>query len=204
MTVKRTALPPLALVLLWFAAAWWPARAMVASEQARLDDLQSQQLAMVSTLNELATAEELTPRFEEDLERIDAAVPDQLRMSSLLRQFDAEADAAGIQIELFTPTEVLISSSLDRGRLVPAGMSAVALSLTGQGPFEATLDFVGRIQALPRLVVIDRLGLRTVDDGAGEIIIDIDFRIFTTESMAPSTGTVSVPADEPFVIEETP
>jgi Tfp pilus assembly protein PilO len=168
---------------------WWPFRSETASERDQLAQIQAEQLTLVATLDELNAATDLLGGFDADLERFAIAIPETLELPTFLRELDAQADAAGVQIDLVSPSEVLGGATRDSKRPVPPGMSSVSLSLTGQGPFESTMEFVNRLDDLPRLIVVDTLGLSAVDGNADQIIIDLELRVFTTETLVGSTAS---------------
>jgi Tfp pilus assembly protein PilO len=201
--LRPIALPPLILVILWAGAVWWPLRSGTSSEQERLATIQAEQLSLVSTIDGLNTATDQLAAYDADLDRFAVAIPAQLDMATFIRQIDAEAGASGIQIDLLSPNEVLGGSTRDAKRPLPIGVSSVTLSLAGQGSFESAMDFVERLTALPRLVVVDVFGLSAVDGDAEQIIVDLELRVFTTEALvanaqsaAFTTGTASGDPEE--------
>jgi Tfp pilus assembly protein PilO len=185
--LRRTVLlPPLILTVVWVAVLWWPSRSTIDTEESRLTDLQTEQLALVTELNHLTAAEERVDEFERDLTRFAVAVPPTTELDDLLRSVDAEASTVGLQIELFAPTNVADSATAKTGEAVPPSMSSVSLALTGVGTFDASMAFVKRLESMDRLVVIDALSLSSADNDPNRIIVDLAFRVFTNAELVGS------------------
>lgn len=195
MRFRPLLLPPVALAALWAAAVWWPTQSAVATEQDRLAAAQSEQLALVASFDELSSAADRLDVFDADLERFELAIPPTLDMAALVRQIHAEAASSGLRIDLLSPTDVLGGATVDADRPVPAGMASVSMSLMGQAGFEEAIAFVDRLRALPRLVVVDVLGLSAVDGATDQIILDLEFRVFTTEALVPQPAGTFAPLE---------
>ncbi len=183
-------LPPVVLLIAWAALLWWPSRVTVATEEDRLADLQTEQMALVGEIEELNVASGRLDEFELDLVRFATAVPSTSDLGAFLRVLHAEADEVELELDLFAPTRVSNSVTAAPGQAVPPNLSSVSLALSGTGTYEAALAFVGRLEALDRLVVVDSLVL-TAGDGPNQIIIDVNMRVFTTEPISDVDDTLS-------------
>ena len=181
-------LPPLLLIIAWAGLLWWPSRVAVAAEEDRIGDLQTEQLALVTEIGELAAASDRLDEFDLDLVRFATAVPPTSDIGVLLRVLNAEAADVGVEIDLFAPTRVADSATAAPGQALPPSISSVSLALSGIGPYEATMAFVGRLEHMDRLIVVDSLAL-TVADGPNQIIIDVNLRVFTTEPISDADDT---------------
>ncbi len=183
-------LPPLILIIAWAGLLWWPSRASVTTEEDRIGDLQTEQLALVTEISELTAASDRLDEFELDLARFATAVPPTADIGALLRVLDAEAANVGLEIDLFAPTRVANSTTAAPGQGLPPSISSVSLSLSGIGTYEATMAFVARLENMDRLIVVDSLAL-TVADGPNRIIIDVNLRVFTTEPVSDVDDTLT-------------
>ncbi len=183
-------LPPLVLLIAWAALLWWPSRVTVANEEDRLADLQTEQMALVGEIDKLNEAEGRLDEFELDLVRFATAVPPTSDLGALLRVLHAEAEDVELELDLFAPIRVADSTTAAPGQGVPPNLSSVSLALSGIGTYEAALAFVGRLEAMDRLVVVDSLVL-TAADGPNRIIIDVNLRVFTTEPISDVDDTLS-------------
>jgi len=191
MNKRAIILPPVALVVLWFTAIWWPARSAVSNEEDRLAAIQTDQLALITEFDGLNAASDQLDSLNAEVAGLDVAIPSRAGVAAFVRQLDAESLATDFRIEVLAPTLVLGGTTLDPDRAVPAGMSSISFSLTGQGSFEAAMEFVDQVATLPRLVVIDELGLTSIEGESGQVILDLDVRVFTTEQMT-STATNAI------------
>lgn len=188
MTLRNLLLPPLVLGLLWVAAVWWPAQMLLEREQRELDTQQTQQLSLVSEIDELNQQTDILERIDADRARIDTAVPPNENIDEFLAVIAEQATSAGVNVRVVSPMQILGSDSADPFRPVPGGISAVVFSTSADGSFPAVMTFVRELQELDRMVVVDTLALSAVE-GADRVTVDLGFRVFTTgEGEVSSTG----------------
>ena len=190
-------LPPLMLLMAWAVVAFAMQRSITA-DQNRIDQLRNEQLALVVELDELGAAEQRSASIDADLDRFAVAVPASTDLGPLLRTLDAEAVAAGVRIDLLVPTNVASSTTTSSDRPVPPSMSSISIAVSGVGTFEAVMDLMARIENLNRLTVIDVVKLTSGDDEPGQILVDLEFRVFTSGTIvADDTAAVFEPEESP-------
>ena len=172
----RVALIAVLVVALAYVAVWRPRAGQVAELDAERDQL-SQDLAGFTAVE--AAPAPATVRSD----RVDAAIPPTDGLADLLRQFESIAADTGVVQTAVTAQQ-------------PAAMAGVAgssipLAITVSGPRPAALEYVRRLGALPRLLVVDSVDLapatEAADPSAGadaapadRVQLEISGRVFTT------------------------
>jgi Tfp pilus assembly protein PilO len=112
-----------------------------------------------------------------------AAIPSAADLDGLIAAHRDAAAAAGVN-ELEVAPE---TGATDSG--IP-GISAESLRVSLRGDAANIRDYVARIEALPRLVVVDRLS--TAVEGGGQMTASLTLRAFHSGASAP-TAIVAVP-----------
>jgi len=188
----RSLWPPVLLLVVWLAIIWWPNRADSIDAQSRIEDLQAEQLALVVELTTVSDAADQLDRIDDDLTRWAVAVPAAAEVGELVRTLDGHADAVGLQVDLFAPTNIADSATTQAKQPLPSTMSSVTLSLTGTGTFDAAMTFIERLETEPRLIVIDAVTLTAADEDPNQIILDVEMRIFTRDVLVEIDPTLLI------------
>jgi Tfp pilus assembly protein PilO len=180
------------MLVLWLAIIWWPNRADSAEAQNLVEDLQAEQLALVGELTSINDAMDQLDRIDSDLARFAIAVPATAELGPLLRTLDGHADDVGLQVDLFAPTNIADSATTLAREPLPPSMSSITLSLTGTGTFDAAMTFIERLEAESRLIVIDAVNLTAADDDPNQIILNVEMRVFTRDTLVEIDSTLLV------------
>ena len=185
------------LVALWFLLLWSP-------QGGRLSDARDREQTAAATNSQLelraarlAAAEERRPELTADLEALRVAVPDSPDLAQFLLDADTASTAAGVDFISISPTPPAASPT--------AGLpSEIALSISVEGGYFQVLDFLNRLSSMPRIVVVDTLGLTAAGEGGdASLTVAINARMFTTAldvagtPAAPETTTTTTPSTPP-------
>ena len=107
---------------------------------------------------------------ETDVAALDAAIPAQPAIATLLRQLQAIAAESGMSHASISPSTVGAN---------PAGPGgSLQLAIIAFGSHDATLNYVQRLRDLERLVVIEQLAIDVQPDTTEQL--QISARVFTT------------------------
>jgi len=177
------------LLLLWLAVIWWPNRAAASAAEDRIEDLQAEQLAFVGELTDITDAQGQGDRIEGDLTRFDLAVPSCAELGELLITLDEHADAVGLQVDLFAPTNLADSATTDTAEPLPPTVSSITLSLAGTATYTAAMSFIERLEAESRLIVIDAVTITAADEDPNQLVLDVEMRVFTTDTLVQVDAT---------------
>lgn len=195
MRLRALILPPLVIALLWAGLVWWPSGSMISNENAALEAEQERQLSLLDEIDDLNRIAAIAEDLERDLISMDVAVPASPAVDAFISDVASDAERSGVAVRLLSPTDVLGQDFVDPARPVPAGMTAVSILIAAEGEFEAVMAFVDRLDAGPRLVVVDGLTIATVDGGPEAISVEATVRIFNDTGAAPTAATRS-PEDD--------
>jgi Tfp pilus assembly protein PilO len=231
------------LTLLWWFLAWSPqGKRLDAAEERREAAAQTNSQLQV-TLDRLRDLEARRPELEDDLTRLRRAVPDQPQLARFLLSADEAANRSGVELTTVTPSRPAEDASAAGGTTAttaaaesgsttttaaagsagdtttattPAvsGPSSIDLSFNVSGGYFQLLDFLNRVDDLPRIVVVDSLDISsssgegaeasdtTADSPSTSLIATITARMFTgavpaatdAATAGGATATTAAPA----------
>lgn len=172
-----------AVAALWFLLLWGP-------QGGRLADAEDRQVAAESTNDELqlrlarlqATARR-EPQLVAAIDQLRTAVPDGPNLPQFILEANDAASAADVAFLSISPSPPAASAS-------PTLPNQIALQITVSGGYEEVLDYLGRLEALPRIVVVDGLTLSPGVDqvtGRQELAVSLTARMFTN-ALPPTVG----------------
>lgn len=182
----------LAAVALWFFLLWSP-------QGGRLEDARSREEAAASVNSELevkvarlSAAEQRRPELTADLEALRVAVPDAPDLAQFLLDANTASTEAGVDFLSISPTPPVASTT-------PGQPSEIVLSINVEGGYFQVLDFLNRVTALPRIVVVDTLGLTSAESAQEPLSVALTARMFTT-----ATSVAQAPAPAPAAATPAP
>jgi Tfp pilus assembly protein PilO len=186
----------LAVVLLaWFGLLWRPQSAKIDEARTREEAAVAQNAQLELELARLQEASERRTELIADQDLLRAAVPDDAALAQFILDGHDAAEAAEIDFVSIAPGEP--SADVD-----PSQPTSVSLSIGVEGGYFQLLDYLNRILAFDRVVVIDSLTMAPKEVGNADLIrVDITARMFTTAVPAPADGSAPV---EPAPAEQAP
>lgn len=122
----------------------------IEEEIAQAEDLESSLQAQVARLQEL---DEERPSVEAELRQLTAAVPPDPELATLILTLHDEATRSGIDFLQFTPSPPTAGEDT----------SVISAGLNVSGSFFTVLDFLDRVEALDRIIVVDALELTAAE-----------------------------------------
>ena len=185
-----------AVIGVWFVALWKPQQAEIgkAKKQAAAAEQQATDLGLqVSRLQDLKSR---TALQQSQLERLRVAIPDQPNLGEFILDANQAATKAGIDFLSITPAQPAAGTPAPGA--AGAAPASVRLSMTITGGYYQVIDFLNRVEAMPRIVVLDDVAL-TAGTGASQLSVSLDGRMFVTKvpdssAAAPTTPTTVAPA----------
>lgn len=180
-----------ALLVVWYLVLWSPQSDALADAHKRTAATTATNEELQVRLSGLVAAKQEASVLEADFARMNRAVPDQPDLAAFILQANDAATEAGVDFLSIAPG----LPSLDDPTLPPA----IPLSITVQGDYFPALDYLDKLAALDRVVVIDTLGLTPGADATSleALTISISARMFTTALPAGATTTVVAPVTTP-------
>jgi type IV pilus assembly protein PilO len=183
------------MALVVVTAAWWflllgPRKSAVAQAQ---KDLQSEQQKEQSLRTQKAHLEDLKkqePKFDLRLAQIGTWLPDQPNEAQFIVDMTSIGKQSGIDFVSVAPAVPKAGS---------AGQGEIGLGIQIKGGFFQLLDYLVRVEKLPRSVVIDSISISPgVVDGQVVLTVALNARMFTSSvplytSLPPGATAPSAP-----------
>jgi Tfp pilus assembly protein PilO len=182
-----------ALLGLWFVLLWGPQGGKLDDAEKRHQAADAANSALEVRLSRLKAAQARAPQLLADQETLRRAVPDGPELAQFILDANDVANEAGVDF---------ISISPSVPELGLAGLPPdIKLSISVTGTYFAALDYLHRLEDLPRIVVVDTLGLSSgaSANGARQLTIAITARMFATSApqiATTTTTTTTVPAGQ--------
>jgi len=217
-----------ALVAVWFLLLWSPQGQKLDAARERQAEAEEANSALALRIERLRDLRARRPELEADRVALRSAVPESPELDDFLLDTDAAADRSGVDITSVSPGKPAAAGDDAAGTTAPAAPapapaatapaatdtagatagtppSAISLSLDASGGYFQILDFINRLDDLPRIVVVDSLSLSGGGSGdasasgtgdtaatggtsSSELTMSITARMFTTAPPAPPEG----------------
>ena len=197
----------LAVMLIWYVALWGPRRSSIKAAKARTEAAQSQAADLRVRLSRLQDLQQGATLRRSQLETLRVAVPDQPNLAQFILDANDAATHAGIDFLSVSPAPpaatTAVATSTAGKPAQGAGPSSISIGMNITGGYFQILDFMNRLNDLPRIVVIDSINV-TGANGAtatpgGGLTVSLQGRMFmngtppTAPSAAPAPGSPTAP-----------
>ncbi len=200
----------LVVILIWFLVLYKPKSNDVSSTKVAVSNAQAQQQSLVATLARLHSLDKERPQQQATLDKLNAAIPDSPGLADFIFQANTAAADSGVDWLSISPTPPAPGTT--------GGPSVIVLNIQVQGGFFQVLDYLNRLENLPRLVVTVTINLSagagagaaagsagttastlptaTSSAGAPTLSVTLGARMYTRATAAPSApgaagGTVT-------------
>ena len=151
------------VLLLWYFALWGPRNDALRKQRTRADAADKQVQTLKTQLSRLQAAQRAEPVKRAKLERLRAAIPDDPGLAQFILDANDAANRAGINFISIAPTPPSAAASPTGGTPAPGGAGTrpaeVKMSMSISGGYSQVLDFMNRLDSLPRIIVIDTLNV---------------------------------------------
>lgn len=192
-----------AVLAAWFLLLWSPKGDQLtqAEERTATAELEADNLEL--RLARLLAAEKNSVALTATADRLEEAVPGEAAVADFILQANEAATESGVDFVSVTPAPPATST-------VPGVAAEVKLSIQATGGYYRMLDYLERLLALPRIVVLDSVSVTPSGDGPGEtdLTIALSGRMFLSQMPAPTAVTPpaapAAPAPEGQVAAATP
>ncbi len=217
-----------AVLLVWYLLFWRPRNRALDQAEQRRQAAEQQESQLRTEIARLRAAQAQEPARRARLEALRAAIPDEPNLAQFILDANEAAVRSGIDFVSITPG--LPSSAQTGGGAgaaagtappapppsaaasggAPTGPPAqVSLDLQIGGGYFQVLDFLNRLDALPRLVVTD--GLTITSDDKAKLSVAVEARMFV-RTLPPgygaagpgTTATAPRPSPAPASASATP
>lgn len=189
-------LASLGVLALWYFFLWSPRNDDLEKAKDRTAAAQAANLDLESRIERLKAAQRDEPRLRARLERLRTAIPDDPKLAEFILDTNDAAIRSGIDFLSIAPTRPAVAAAVagvPGATPVATGPAPaeIQLSLQITGGYFQVLDFLNRLDALPRIVVTD--GLSLAGDNVGRLTTSVTARMFVSPAaVAPAPGTPGV------------
>lgn len=165
----------LLIVLAWYFLLWSPRSRALTQAQDRTNAALAQQEQLKTQIQRLRAAQRQEPLKRARLETLRTAIPDDPAIGQLILDVNNAANQSGIEFLSIAPA-------------VPAS-GTIRLSISINGGYFQVLDFINRLNALTRVIVVD--GVTLAPGGGGRMSSAITGRTFTAGTTGATTTTTA-------------
>lgn len=195
-TVLVTAGATLGVVLLWYLFFWAPRGHGLSSAKKQARAAEAKQAELQNQLTALQGLQQRSAITRAKLEQVRIAIPDQPALAEFILDANAAATKAGVEFLSISPQPPSVGGTA-AGTTPVAGASTINMSINASGGYFQVLDWLNRLDLLPRIVVIDQLSLSAAQ--LGKISMSMSARMFTTATsitsgVPPTSTTPTAPA----------
>lgn len=194
------------LAIVIFAAGYFlligPKKGTIDSKQKEIEKTENLIVQEKGTYNQLVDIKNRSAEFEARLASVQAMIPAEPELPSLIRNIQAAADpgtGAGIPWLSFAPSDLTPATTGTGG--TAAGYSTYTFSMTCAGFYYEVVDLIYRMERFQRAVVIDSIAMtpttsiltKTYSPNLGLVQTQLSARTFTFASSGQQTGTARTP-----------
>ncbi len=173
-----------------------PLRGKIDKTQKEIEATQNKIETEKSTYRQLMEIKNRAPEYEARLAELQAMIPAEPELPGLIRNIQAVADpgsGAGVPWLSFAPGQISAGGE---------GYSTYTLSIATAGLYDMVVDFIYRLERLPRAVVIDSISMSVTTSvleepfphNLGLVQAQISGKTFT---FAQAPGAAAAPAPTP-------
>jgi type IV pilus assembly protein PilO len=158
----------LGMIAIWYVMLFSPQGSALSAAHARLDTAHQRQTELRAQLRALQTAKTAPSTIQAQIDALKQAIPNTPDLAGFIDATNSAAAASGIQFLSLAPSQPAASKG--------AAISELRLSMAVKGTYFQVVDFVNRLDSMPRLVVVD--GLNLTGDKGGAVSAQINARMF--------------------------
>lgn len=143
-------------VMLLVAVGWWfllfrPAGTDLEDARTELELVDSELINTQNQLARLRSIEADLPRLQSGIERLRAAVPDDVGLADFILAINEAALASGLEVRSIVP-------EIPRQGL-SSGLGEINVGLNTSGGYYKVLDFLNRMSTMHRVITVESIGL---------------------------------------------
>jgi Tfp pilus assembly protein PilO len=185
----------------WYLLLWSPSKSDLDKAKERRQAAEGQQAQLEAEISRLRDAQKSEPSRRAQLELLRTAIPDTPNLAQFILDVNDAAAKAGIDFISIAPTEprqptgaaaVAGTTTNTTPGAVPTAVAApaeIAIALQLQGGYFQVVDFLNRLDKLPRLLVTDTLNISA--DTNGRLTTAVSARMFVRAIPAGFVGATT-------------
>lgn len=167
----------LAMIAIWYVMLFSPQGSALSAANGRLDAARERQTELRAQLRALQTAKTAPSAIQAQINTLKQAVPSTPDLAGFIDATNSAATASGVDFLSLAPSQPSVGK---------AAVTELKLSLAVKGSYFQVVDFINRLNGMPRLVVVD--GLNLTGDKTGALSAQINARMFMQPRLAVTTS----------------
>jgi Tfp pilus assembly protein PilO len=196
----------LVVLILWYVALWSPQSSALSKAKKRTEDAIAKRDTLRTQITRLQESQKDQPLKQAQLETMRVAIPDDPSLAQFILDANDAASKAGIDFLSITPTPPGAGGATG-GAAASASLTPIRIGMTISGGYFQVLNFINLLNNLPRIVVVDGLGLSGASGASGtaptaggtstgstvtatggvQLQVSVQGRIFTTSQQSVSS-----------------
>lgn len=188
---RRIALAVLAAVVItgiWYVALWSPQSKSLKKANARTAAAQVQQNTLRGDITVLKREQTELPAKQAELVKLKQALPEVPSLDTLIDNINTAALGSGVDWQSIAPTKPASYNAAQAASVLPGVTQAVPVSMQANGSYSQLLDFVNRLNAMPRLLTVSGFSISGVG-GATKTSAQITSQVFYVPALASAQAT---------------
>lgn len=182
-----TAVAAVVLVAAWWLLLWAPRSKDYKAAQASVTAAQSQVSQLQAQVARLRSLSAQSGALKTELTSLDNAVPTGPDMANFILAANDASVKSGVNLTTIAPTEPTAA----QGSAAAQGATPITVTMSITGGYYQMLDFINRLDSLPRLVMIDSVNASASNAGGPELNVTLKGRVFEVKPTG-SAATASV------------
>lgn len=179
-----------AVLLLWYLLLWSPRKADLAEAKERRETAETKRDELATRVARLRSSQKDEPMKRAQVEALRTTIPDEPNLAAFILDTNDAASKSGIDFISIAPAEpapavaavpaATVAATRSTSRTTGSPLPAeIQLQLQITGGYFQVLDFLNRVNDLPRLVVTD--GLNIASDDKAKLTVGVTARMFVRE-----------------------
>ncbi len=167
------------IIAVWYLVLWSPQGASLTQARAGETAAVQKEASLKSQVAALQRQRALLPALQAKLATVNEAIPTTPDIDKVIDDVNAVVLSSGVSITSLTPPQA------------GATTGALTLTIAVGGTYFQLVDFINKLNAMPRLAVVDGFGLGTPDKATGVIGTSITARVFVGAAAPATTKTTA-------------
>jgi Tfp pilus assembly protein PilO len=169
------------LIAAWYLLMFHPGAKKLTEAHAARAAAQTQITQLTGQVAQLQAVERQIPTDRRSLLALEASVPDNPDLIGALNQLQAAASQTGVTVAEVGPAPAALPAA-GATTAQPVGTPAITVSLNANGRYAQVMSFLRKLATMPRVFVIDHLGL---SGSGGTLTATITARMFYAGTPTP-------------------
>ncbi|GJM37970.1 MAG: hypothetical protein DHS20C19_13370 [Acidimicrobiales bacterium] len=197
-SIAQVLAPTAVAIAAWFAIGWVPSQSAAAQDAEA--DAQAEFALLAAELADARALDAELDALEADIQAAERAVPAGREVGAFVRFAHAAASDSGVVLDQVAPLAVSSDTDPDSETPLPSGTSSILISIGATGGYLDLMSFIDALVDADRHVLVDGVEMRADESDSTMVILDVEVRIFTTESLVgvPDLGFDDEFLDEPI------